>query len=73
MNPARTVHFTTRRIALRVGRRATVKLRLASAGATLVRRALARHGALTARITLSVADAAGNQSATRLRARGARK
>ena len=66
VNPARTVHFVKRRIALRGDGRTTVKLRLASAGATLVRRALARHAALKARVTLSVADAAGNQSTTRL-------
>ena len=50
----------------RLGRPTKVTLRLANAGATLVRRALARHAALKARITVSVADAAGNRSATRL-------
>jgi hypothetical protein len=62
----RTVHLAKRRIALRAALPTTVTLRLSRASAALVRRALARHAPLKARITLSVADTAGNASATHL-------
>jgi hypothetical protein len=60
------VRLAKRRIALRAALPTTVTLRLARASAARVRRALARHALLKARITLSVADAAGNASATHL-------
>jgi hypothetical protein len=61
-----TVRFAKRRVTLRAQRPTKVTLRLARAGAALVSRALARHATVKARIALSLADAAGNTSATQL-------
>ena len=64
--PARTVRLAKRNVTLTAGRPAKVTLRLSKSSAAVVRRALANHDHLKAGITLSVKDAAGNPSATRL-------
>jgi hypothetical protein len=64
--PARSVRLAKRNVTLTAGRPAKVTLRLSKTGAAVVRRALANHDQLKAAITLSVEDAAGNPSATRL-------
>jgi hypothetical protein len=62
----KTVRFAKRKLTLIAGRRGKVTLRLSRRGAALVRTAIANHARPTARITLSVSDAAANLSATQL-------
>jgi hypothetical protein len=62
----KAVRFAKRKLSLIAGRRAKVTLRLSRRGAALVRTAIANHARPTARVTLSVSDAAGNWSATKL-------
>ena len=60
------MRFGARKITLTAGARTKVTLRLSRKRAALVRRALAKREKLKAIVTLSVKDAAGNPSATKL-------
>ncbi len=66
---ARTIRVTKRDITLAAGRRTKVSLKLSKRTATRVRRALATNKRLTAKLTLTFEDAAGNAATDQLRLR----
>jgi hypothetical protein len=63
---AKVVRFAQRRVTLTAGKRTKVTLNLSKKSAALVRKALARHKKLKAKVTLRVKDTAGNQSVKKL-------
>jgi hypothetical protein len=63
---AKTVRFAMRSVTLAAGKRTKLTLKLSKKNAALVRKALAKRKKLTAKITLSVKDAAGNPTTKKL-------
>jgi hypothetical protein len=66
---ARTVRFTKRNITLVAGKRTKVSLKLSKRNATRVRNALTTKKRLTAKLTLTFEDAAGNATTEKLNLR----
>ena len=66
---ARTVRFTKPNVTLAAGKRTKVSLKLSKRNATRVRNALTTKKRLTAKITLTFEDAAGNATTEKLKLR----
>jgi hypothetical protein len=66
---ARTVRFRTAKKSLLVGKKTTVKLKLSKSGLKAISRALARGKKLKAKVTLTVNDAGGGESAKKITVR----
>lgn len=66
---ARTVRVTKRNITLAAGKRTKVSLKLSKRNATGVRKALTKKKRLTAKITLTFEDGAGNAATEKLNPR----
>jgi hypothetical protein len=64
---AKVVRFMRHALNLKAGAKTKVTLRLSKRNATLVRRALAKHGHVTAKITILLKDSAGNKTTKTLR------